>query len=97
MMVDTVRPVGHVSSGPKSGGGCAAAADDGKPLSNPRRVYSDLGFRNNLMDLMAGRAENDEDETTNSKLHRRSRLKNEGSSFRSVLGGNTFQRNHSVG
>lgn len=26
---------------------------DGKPLKNSRRVYSDLGFRNNLMDLMA--------------------------------------------
>ncbi|KAL2896438.1 hypothetical protein RDABS01_038222 [Bienertia sinuspersici] len=25
-----------------------------KPLKNPRRVYSDLGVRNNLMDLMAG-------------------------------------------
>ncbi|KNA26128.1 hypothetical protein SOVF_000480 [Spinacia oleracea] len=24
-----------------------------KPMKNPRRVYSDLGFRNNLMDLMA--------------------------------------------
>ncbi|KAI3739761.1 hypothetical protein L2E82_30172 [Cichorium intybus] len=94
LMVDTVgRPVHQVSSRPKTGGD----ANDGKPLSNPRRVYSDLGFRNNLMDLMAGKAENEQDDTAKCKVHRRSRLKNEGSSFRSVLGGNTFQRNHSVG
>uniref|UniRef100_A0A5B7AEC0 Protein kinase domain-containing protein n=1 Tax=Davidia involucrata TaxID=16924 RepID=A0A5B7AEC0_DAVIN len=29
-------------------------AVDARPLKNSRRVYSDLGFRNNLMDLMAG-------------------------------------------
>lgn len=96
MMVDSVRPVELVSSRSKAGGGCGAA-DDGKQLSNPRRVYSDLGFRNNLMDLMAGKAENEQDETTKRKVYRRSRLRNEGSSFRSVLSGNTFQRNHSVG
>lgn len=90
MMVDTVRPpVEHVSSRPRGGGG-----GDGKSLISPRRVYSDLGFRNNLMDLMAG----DQDETEKPKLHRRSRLKNQSSSFTSVLGGSAaFQRNHSVG
>ncbi|CAI9269559.1 unnamed protein product [Lactuca saligna] len=101
MMVDTVRPVGHVSSRPKGAAAAAVcgAADDGKPLSNPRRVYSDLGFRNNLMDLMARKVENenDQDLTTKRKVHRSSRFKNEGSSFRSVLGGNTIQRHHSVG
>ncbi|XAR63486.1 Non-specific serine/threonine protein kinase [Bertholletia excelsa] len=29
-------------------------AKSARPLRNSRRVYSDLGFRNNLMDLMAG-------------------------------------------
>ncbi|KAK9058082.1 hypothetical protein SSX86_022922 [Deinandra increscens subsp. villosa] len=41
-----------------------------------RRVYSDLGLRNNLSDLMATRVDNEEDE---SPKNRSSRLKNEGS------------------
>lgn len=94
LMVENVgRPVEVVSSRPKTSGG----VDDGKPLSNPRRVYSDLGFRNNLMDLMAGRVENEEDDTMKTKVHRRSRLKNEGSSIRSVVSGNQFERNRSAG
>lgn len=92
LMVETVgRPVEVVSSKTKSGG------DEGKRLSNPRRVYSDLGFRNNLMDLMARKPENDEDDMTRAKVSRRSKLKDEGSSFRGVFGGSKFERNLSAG
>ncbi|XP_076887919.1 serine/threonine-protein kinase-like protein At3g51990 [Bidens hawaiensis] len=73
LMVETVgRPVELASSrAVHSGNG----GGDGKRLSNPRRVYSDLGLRNNLMDLMARRADDDEDETVRPKVNRRSRLK----------------------
>nr|XP_043610169.1 serine/threonine-protein kinase-like protein At3g51990 [Erigeron canadensis] len=93
LMVETVgRPVEIVSSRTKSGGG-----GDVRPLSNPRRVYSDLRSRNNLMDLMAGRVENDKDETIKPKVHRRSRLKDEGSSLNGIVRGNNFERNRSIG
>ncbi|KAK1427750.1 hypothetical protein QVD17_16444 [Tagetes erecta] len=84
MVEDVGRPVEVSSSrsnnddghghGPGRGGG----GGDG---SNPRRVYSDLGLRNNLKDLMARRVENDEVEDVTpapkSKVYRKSRLKNE--------------------
>ncbi|KAI3827011.1 hypothetical protein L1987_01072 [Smallanthus sonchifolius] len=67
LMVETVgRPVELRPT--HSGGG-----DGGKQLGNPRRVYSDLGLRNNLMDLMAKRVDDDR-ETPKNKVHRRSRL-----------------------
>ncbi|KAJ0809956.1 putative protein kinase RLK-Pelle-CR4L family [Helianthus annuus] len=76
LMVETVgRPVEVGSSRPNHVGNGSVG---GKQLSNPRRVYSDLGLRNNLMDLMARRVDdnkdNDDDEN---KVHRRSRFKKE--------------------
>lgn len=61
LMVENVgQPVGLTNGNLSSrfrGLECGNLVDvDGKfakPLKNPRRVYSDLGFRNNLMDLMA--------------------------------------------
>ncbi|XP_071720494.1 serine/threonine-protein kinase-like protein At3g51990 [Rutidosis leptorrhynchoides] len=88
MMVETVgRPVEAVSTRVKG---------NGKVVSNnPRRVYSDLGLRNNLMDLMAGGGVNDEDGSKKPKVREGSRFKNEASSFRSVV--DTFERNRSIG
>lgn len=61
LMVENVgQPVGLANGHSSSrfrGLECGNLVDvDGtfaKPLKNPRRVYSDLGFRNNLLDLMA--------------------------------------------
>lgn len=61
LMVETAGvPVQSRSSQVNSNGtgGENGILDDGdaklgKPLRNPRRVYSDLGFRSNLMELMA--------------------------------------------
>lgn len=61
LMVETVgRPVESRSSNldvRENGGGNLEVGDDthvSRPLRNSRRVYSDLGFRSNLMDLMNG-------------------------------------------
>lgn len=61
LMVETVgRPVESRSGNldlRENGGGNLEGGDDtlvAKPLKNSRRVYSDLGFRSNLMDLMNG-------------------------------------------
>lgn len=61
LMVETVgRPVETRSSNLReNGGGNLEGGDDNdthvsRPLRNSRRVYSDLGFRSNLMDLMNG-------------------------------------------
>ncbi|KAI7732407.1 hypothetical protein M8C21_004137, partial [Ambrosia artemisiifolia] len=92
LMVETVgRPVEVSSSRPNNGGN----GGDGKQLSNPRRVYSDLGLRNNLMDLMARRVDddNDGDETAKNKVHRRSRLKNESDGNSSIGDGSNIDSN----
>ncbi|XP_059651916.1 serine/threonine-protein kinase-like protein At3g51990 [Cornus florida] len=83
LMVETVgRPVesgnAQLNSRPKGveDGGDAVCA---RPLRNSRRVYSDLGFRNNLMDLMAG---NDEFRGEDDGAELKSKSANGGSSFR---------------
>ncbi|KAL8204332.1 hypothetical protein R6Q57_009955 [Mikania cordata] len=86
LMVETVgRPPVQVTS--NHGGG-----DEGKQLGNPRRVYSDLGLRNNLMDLMTRR----EDETAVDKIRRRSRLKKQDSGFMNVVHGTNVVHNPSI-
>ncbi|KAA8515617.1 hypothetical protein F0562_018772 [Nyssa sinensis] len=57
LMVETVgRPVESGNIQRLKGAEEEKLNDDkwARPLMNSRRVYSDLGFRNNLMDLMAG-------------------------------------------
>ncbi|KAL2478335.1 Serine/threonine-protein kinase-like protein [Forsythia ovata] len=62
LMIDTVgRPVESRSmqvnskgKGAEDGNMDGGDANVGRPLRNSRRVYSDLGFRSNLLELMAG-------------------------------------------
>ncbi|KAM7472552.1 hypothetical protein LguiA_010735 [Lonicera macranthoides] len=58
-------------------------ANCARPLKNSRRVYSDLGFRYNLMDLMGGVDGESEFLGETSGVEAKSRLKNGSMSFRS--------------
>ncbi|KAK2981334.1 hypothetical protein RJ640_000793 [Escallonia rubra] len=69
---------------------------DGKfarPLRNSRRVYSDLGFRNNLLDLMAGT--DGESESLGDKS--KSKSKHGSESERVANRRNNHRQNHSIG
>ncbi|XP_057976808.1 serine/threonine-protein kinase-like protein At3g51990 [Malania oleifera] len=65
-------------------GGNLDAADDNfdRPLRNSRRVYSDLGFRSNLMDLIAGTDRNSEFMGDGDGVEPGSKLVNHSSSLR---------------
>ncbi|KAL3537567.1 hypothetical protein ACH5RR_000933 [Cinchona calisaya] len=121
LMVETVgRPVesrsSNVNTREKSGEQENLNGEDGalvaRPLRNSRRVYSDLGFRSNLMDLMNGIHE--ESEIREDNDHKKPvtggfscRFENEKSIGRKSnlplvhsidkLGPSRLSRNHSVG
>lgn len=87
LMVETVgRPVEVKMSIKEDGEGAGKAL---RPLRNSDRVYSDLGFRSNLMDLLA---ENDGEDSDSSKTMSKSSLST--LSFRSEGGKLSRRRSH---
>lgn len=95
LMVETMgRPVELAGSRGKSDEGNLDGVDDKniRPLRNSRRVYSDLGFRNNLMDLLAGT--DGDSEFSGARNEFKLKSKNGGSSFRSESGTSIRRKNN---
>ncbi|KAL3832974.1 hypothetical protein ACJIZ3_007710 [Penstemon smallii] len=105
LMVETVgKPVHQSSSKGRSGDQNGNVDEVGTPLRNPRRVYSDLGIRSNLMELMAG---GDGEDSLEAKLENSRRVsslrfeKGRKNNIRSLGDGkdkmSNLRRNQSVG
>jgi len=90
LMVETIgQPVASANTQmnvrPKSVKEChfdGLEAESARPLRNSRRVYSDLGVRNNLMDLMAETDGNSEHRGEANAVAPKLKSANGGSSFR---------------
>lgn len=90
LMVETIgQPVASANTQmnvrPKSVKEChfdGLEAESARPLRNSRRVYSDLGVRKNLMDLMAGTDGNSEHRGEANAVEPKLKSANGGSSFR---------------
>lgn len=85
LMVDADAPLepGSASMGFRVRGFECGSPNDGeskiaRPLRDPKRVYSDLGFRNNLKDLM----DEPDDEAQSQVIQSKPKLTSCGSSFR---------------